>query len=79
MLQLSLTHLLEVVGEAANRVSAQTQARYPDVPWRATIGMRNRIIHGYDSVDLDIVWRILVEDLRPLIHALERAVPGHES
>jgi len=72
-LNLSLVRLLEIVGEAANRVPREVQARYGDIPWPAIIGLRNRLIHGYDAVDLDIVWRIVQEDLEPLIRMLERA------
>lgn len=74
-LELALVRLLEVVGEAATRVPPDLQERYSGVPWRAVIGLRNRLIHGYDSVDLDIVWQIVWqivrEDLAPLIRALE--------
>lgn len=70
-LELSLVRLLEVVGEAANRVPRDVQARYPEIPWSAIVGLRNRLIHGYDSVDLDIVWQIVQEDLAPLVRALD--------
>ncbi len=62
ILELALTRLLEIVGEAAGRVSAETQARYTQIPWRQIIGLRNRLIHGYDAVDLDILWDILAHD-----------------
>ena len=73
-LELSLVRLLEVIGEAANRVPRDVQARYPDIAWPEIIGLRNRLIHGYDSVDLDIVWQTVREDLAPLIGALERPI-----
>jgi uncharacterized protein with HEPN domain len=72
LLELGLTRLLEIIGEAANLVSEETQERYPQLPWRQMIGLRNRLIHGYDEVDLDILWDILQLDLPPLIAALER-------
>ena len=56
MLELALTRLLEIVGEAANRVSEDMQQRHPEVPWRQIVGLRHRLIHGYDAVDLDILW-----------------------
>ena len=79
MLQLPLTRVLEIIGEAANRVTTEGQARYPDIPWEDVISTRNRVIHGYDMVDYDIVWRIVSEELPVLIAALEHALPGQVS
>ncbi|MDO9509631.1 MAG: DUF86 domain-containing protein [Thermovirgaceae bacterium] len=70
-LELALTRLVEIIGEAAARVSTQTREKYPDIPWIEMIGLRNRLIHGYDAVDLDILWDILMEDLPPLIQRLK--------
>jgi uncharacterized protein with HEPN domain len=69
---LALVRLVEIVGEAASRVSKATQRRHPQVPWPQIIGMRNRLIHGYDVVDLGIVWQTVTEELPPLIDELER-------
>jgi uncharacterized protein with HEPN domain len=66
---------LEIVGEAARRVSPAGRAALPDLPWRQLVGMRNRMIHEYDRVDLGVVWETLQRDLPPLIAALEGAVP----
>ena len=74
VLELALVRLLEIVGEAAARVSHETQERYDEVPWPAIIGLRNRLIHGYDSVDLDVLWAIVSSDLPPLIERLEQIV-----
>ena len=51
VLQLALTRLMEIIGEAANRISQETHEKYPDIPWPNIIGMRNRLIHGYDVID----------------------------
>jgi len=48
--------------------------RHPDIPWPEIVGLRNRLIHGYDSVDFDILWHIVSDDLPPLIAALENAL-----
>ena len=72
---LALVRLLEMIGEAARRVSNQTQAQHGDVPWGEIVGLRNRLIHGYDSVDMAIVWEILTGDLPPLVETLQ-AIPG---
>jgi uncharacterized protein with HEPN domain len=71
-LNLALVRLLEIIGEAASRVSVEERDRYPDIPWYQIVGLRNRLIHGYDSVDLEVVWQIVHEDLPPLIEFLEK-------
>lgn len=69
---LALVRLVEVVGEAATRVSAPTRAAIPDIEWRGVTSTRSRLIHGYDTVNLGIVWRVIREELPPLIRSLER-------
>ena len=71
MLELSLIRMIEVVGEAAASVSKEGQNKYDSIPWPQVVGMRNRLIHGYDQVDLDILWDTIEIDLPPLITALE--------
>lgn len=71
LLQLALTRLIEIVGEAAARVSGETQVRLPQIPWPQVVSMRNRLIHGYASVDLDILWQTVVEDLPALVAELQ--------
>ncbi|MBM3128426.1 MAG: DUF86 domain-containing protein [Chloroflexi bacterium] len=73
---LALVRLLEVVGEAANRISDNEQLRHPEIPWVQIVGLRNRLIHGYDSIDLDILWQVVSEDLPPLIQSLEKIIAG---
>lgn len=77
VLQLALQKAIEIVGEAASRVSREGRASYPDIPWGEAIAARNRIVHGYDTVDHDVVWQILTEEFPALIVALERALPGY--
>jgi len=72
VLELALIRLVEIVGEASARVSSETQAKYPSIPWPQVIGMRNRLIHGYDSVDLNILWDTIEVDLPPLIAELRK-------
>jgi len=67
---LAIVRLLEIVGEAAARVSPEGQDSLPAVAWPAIVGLRNRLIHGYDEVDFDIVWDIVQVDLPPLAHVL---------
>lgn len=74
MLNLALVRLVEVIGEAASRIPDEFQSRHPEVPWRQTVGMRNRLIHGYGTVNFDILWVIVKTDLPPLIEQLEAIV-----
>jgi uncharacterized protein with HEPN domain len=69
LLVLGLIQLLQIIGEAAGRVSAESA---PEVPWPEIVALRNRLIHGYDTIDLDIVWTIVSADLPKLIVDLER-------
>ena len=78
MLNLSLAHLLEIVGEAARRVSPEAREAYPVIPWLDISDMRNRLAHGYEDINLDMVWQVLKEDLPPLIAELERILATKE-
>ena len=71
-LNLSLVRLVEIVGEAASRVSPAGRERAPGLDWKRIVGMRNRIVHGYDSVDFDILWDTIQIDLPPLVEELEK-------
>jgi uncharacterized protein with HEPN domain len=73
---LSLVHLLEIVGEAATGISPEFCMRHPDVPWKKMTGMRNRLIHAYFDVNLDVVWQTVTEDLPGLVARLEEIVRG---
>jgi uncharacterized protein with HEPN domain len=72
-LALALTRLVEIIGEAAKNVSAETRDRIPQIPWRAIAGTRDRLVHAYFDVDLDRLWQIVAADLPPLVEALEGA------
>ncbi len=73
-LALALVRLLEVIGEAAKGVSESARMQYSQIPWKSIAGTRDRLIHGYFDVDLQIVWDIVTGDLPPLIAALEHAL-----
>jgi uncharacterized protein with HEPN domain len=70
LLRLALTKLVEIVGEAAKQVSAPTRAAYPDVPWSAAARMRDRLVHHYFDIDLDVLWATIVDDLPQLLRTL---------
>ena len=74
LLQDAVVRRLEIIGEAAGRVSTATQKRYPKLPWQAMKGTRNRVIHEYDSIQLDIIWDIVQHDLPFLVKELEKIV-----
>jgi uncharacterized protein with HEPN domain len=67
--------LVEILGEAAGRVSSETRERLSTLPWRGMISMRNRIIHGYDTVNVGVLWDTIRTDLPPLISTLETVLP----
>lgn len=69
-LNLALVRLLEIVGEAARRVPREETLNFPEIPWPEIIGLRNRLIHGYDSIDFDILWQIVTRDLTDLVRGL---------
>ena len=73
-LALALVRLLEILGEAAKNVSDKCRQGNPAIPWRQIAGTRDRLIHGYFDVDLDIVWKIISVDLPALIPQLEKAL-----
>jgi uncharacterized protein with HEPN domain len=70
-----LAHLLQVIGEAARKVSEDFRHRRPGVPWRAIVGMRHRIVHDYMAVDFDVVWDVVTNDLSVLINELSKLMP----
>ena len=77
-LRLALTHLIQVCGEAARRVSPAFQTAHPGVPWSKIVGMRHKVVHDYLHVDYDIVWAVATQDLPPLIAELEKIESGGE-
>ena len=69
---LGLVKCLEIVGEAAGRLSADLRARHPAIPWGQIIAMRNRLVHAYFEIDDEQVWKALTEDLPPLLEQWEK-------
>jgi uncharacterized protein with HEPN domain len=74
LLQDAVVRRLEIIGEASGRISDETQKKHPHLPWQAMKGTRNRIIHEYDSIELDIIWDIIQQDLPLLTAELEKIV-----
>jgi uncharacterized protein with HEPN domain len=78
MLVLSLVKSIEIMGEAASKVTKESRDGQPEVPWLNIIRMRNRLIHVYFDIDLDRVWDTITDDLPPVIAALEKIVQKEE-
>jgi uncharacterized protein with HEPN domain len=74
-LRLALAHLIQIIGEAAARVSEDFRNVHQEIPWRAIVGMRQKIVHDYIHVNFDIVWGVAKADLPQLIVQLEAFVP----
>ncbi len=75
VLFLALAKAVEIVGEAANRVSDSTQRIAQEIPWRRIVGMRNRLVHNYDDVDLGTLWLVAQEHTPSLVASLRRLMP----
>jgi len=69
---LGLVKCIEIIGEAAARITEETQERYQQIPWAQIIAMRNRLVHAYFDIDFDQVWKAVTEDIPPLVAELER-------
>ena len=71
-LVLSLVKSIEIIGEAAANVTTECREKLPHIPWRDIISMRNRLIHAYFDINLDILWKTVIEDLPPLLAELKK-------
>ena len=74
MFQLALVRAIEILGEAASKVSIETRQAHPRVPWGNIIGMRNRLVHAYFDVNLDILWETATRDV-PFLLQMLRSLP----
>ena len=76
LLQLGLVRLVEIIGEAAARVSKDERERCPTIPWDDVVGMRNKLIHGYDLIEFAVVFDTVKVDLPPLVAQLDAIIGG---
>lgn len=74
-LQDSVIRRIEIMGKATGRMSSAFRERHPEIPWARIRGMRNRMIHGYEDIDMDIVWETVDRHIPRLIEQLEPLVP----
>ncbi len=77
--QSAVLHQLMVLGEAVKRLSPALRAAHPEIPWMLIAGMRDRLIHGYDAVDLDQVWNTVIRDIPELLAQLQALLPGDKA
>ena len=71
-LTLALVKSIEIIGEAASKISAECREDHSHIPWANIISMRNRLIHAYFEIDLDILWKTVTEDIPSLLKELEK-------
>ncbi|MBE9158211.1 DUF86 domain-containing protein [Nodosilinea sp. LEGE 06152] len=74
MLLLAVVKAIEIVGEAAAKITKERQAEIPQIPWSQIISMQNRLTHAYFDIDTDVLWQTIVEDLPELIRELETQI-----
>ncbi len=77
MLTLSLVKCIEIIGEAASRISPECERELNSIPWSDIIGMRNRLVHAYFDINREIVWRTVKEELPTIVAELEQVLPPH--
>ena len=73
--QLAILKSVEIIGEAASRISEETKAKHPDIPWVEISGLRNRFVHAGFAIQFDVLWQTVQDDLPPLITQIEPLVP----
>ena len=78
MRQAAVTRQFEIIGEAARRISSETQASLSTIPWPKIIGMRNRLIHEYDALDLEVIWDTIHLALPKLVENLENILSSEK-
>ena len=76
--QSAVLHQLMIMGEAVKRLSPEFRAHHPQIPWPLIAGMRDKLIHGYDIVDLDQVWQTALVDVPNLLSLIEPLLPKQE-
>ncbi len=79
MMQHAIMRLIQIIGEAARKISTQFTESHPEIPWKGIIGMRHRLIHEYFRVNPDKVWEVVEKDIPVLIPLIEPLVPSDES
>jgi uncharacterized protein with HEPN domain len=76
---LAMMQLLQIIGEATRRLSEPLREQHAEIPWARLVGLRNRLIHGYDTIDHDRLWLVATEDVPALAGALDRILGTSET
>lgn len=72
MLFYAVIRAIEIIGEATSQISSETRSRYPGLPWKDAVGMRNQLIHAYLNVDPDIVWKTATAAIPEFVSEIRR-------
>ena len=75
MLRFALVRSIEIVGEAASKVTAETRSEIAEIPWPSIVAMRNRLVHAYFDIDLDVLWKTATEEIPALLSVLPTIAP----
>lgn len=78
LLQSAVMHQVQIIGEAARRVSPEYKESHPEIPWARIVGMRHRLVHDYFQIDLDRVWGVIKGDIPALIPLIQPLIPPEE-
>ena len=70
MLLFAVVRAVEIIGEAASKVSTETRTSHPNIPWGAIVGMRNRLVHAYFEIDTAVVWVAVTDEIPALLSQL---------
>lgn len=79
LIQIWITHHIQIIGKAASRLSLELMRRHPAVPWKDIIGMRNIIVHDYFGIDCDVVWQVVEKDILELKRRIEQIITSDNS
>lgn len=75
----AVVRALEIIGEATKRLPDELRSAYPVIPWKGMAGMRDRIIHGYDNVDMQIVWDVVKQDIPRYKPVFQQIIRDHSA
>lgn len=78
LLQSAVMHQVQIIGEAARRVSPGYKESHPEIPWARIVGMRHRLVHDYFQIDLERVWDVIKRDIPALIPLIQPLIPPEE-
>ena len=78
-LRLATERRIEIIGEAARRVSTELKEAHPEIPWRPIVDQRNVLVHAYDEIEEERIWRLVAQDIPRLIEQLKGLLPPEDA